>query len=153
SPQDVEDILEQTCKDMGDSGNDDTYGWGRIDAAAAMAKAEELAGLKFTFPDGLPYAVNPDGGSKFHFNIEASKNDNPVDDSGKMFIDLGSGFTPAKVNDLGNNQYEGVFPRIPCGTTVHFYVSADGTSGKTYVRPSGAPDHYWTTKVLNDVGV
>jgi hypothetical protein len=37
SPDDVYDKLKNSAKDLGDSGRDDKYGWGRIDVAAALA--------------------------------------------------------------------------------------------------------------------
>lgn len=39
----VEDILLATAKDLGPSGWDAEYGWGRIDAAAAVVKAKDTA--------------------------------------------------------------------------------------------------------------
>ena len=40
----VKNILKETSKDLGTPGRDDQYGWGKIDAAAAIAKAAEGGG-------------------------------------------------------------------------------------------------------------
>ncbi|MBK7404191.1 MAG: S8 family serine peptidase [Phycisphaerales bacterium] len=39
TPQEVEQILFTTCKDLGAPGNDSTYGWGRVDLGAAVQAA------------------------------------------------------------------------------------------------------------------
>ena len=40
TPTQVENIIFSTCADIGDVGEDNVYGWGRIDAAKAVAKAK-----------------------------------------------------------------------------------------------------------------
>lgn len=41
-PQNIRDLLDQTALDLGDPGRDPEYGYGRIDAAAAVAAAAQL---------------------------------------------------------------------------------------------------------------
>lgn len=48
NPQQVTDIITSTAKDLGAAGRDDSYGWGRINAAAALQKAI------VTTPEPLP---------------------------------------------------------------------------------------------------
>lgn len=149
----IEEILETTCKDLGDKGNDDTWGWGRIDAAAAMLKAEELAGLKFSYPDGIPWFVDPDGGTRLRFDVLASKNDSPKPGTGRFYVDTGDGFVEGRIDVVGDNSYEAVFPESPCDILVGFYVTAEGESGDVYVHPAGAPKNFRTAKVYNETGV
>ncbi len=44
SAQEVEDILFLSCDDLGDPGNDDYYGWGRVNTFTAVALASGSAG-------------------------------------------------------------------------------------------------------------
>lgn len=44
TPADVRDILETTARDLGASGRDNTFGYGLIDAAAAVREAQRRAG-------------------------------------------------------------------------------------------------------------
>ncbi len=51
----VESIIETTAKDLGPAGFDNIYGWGRIDAAAAVNKACTMAGAVCSpLPTPLP---------------------------------------------------------------------------------------------------
>lgn len=53
SPGDIESILKSTAVDLGDPGPDIYYGWGRIDASAALRKAALYLGQP-TQPDTTP---------------------------------------------------------------------------------------------------
>ena len=44
TPDQVEQILLSSCEDLGDPGNDDFWGWGRIDAGRAVMGADPPAG-------------------------------------------------------------------------------------------------------------
>lgn len=52
----VKNILKETSKDLGTAGRDNYYGWGKIDAAAAIAKAAEGGGTQPT-PSGVVATV------------------------------------------------------------------------------------------------
>ncbi len=58
TPQQVEDILEHSCDDFGAVGNDDVYGWGRVNTFKAVKGALNAAGPQ-------PPNAFPDGGTGF----------------------------------------------------------------------------------------
>lgn len=49
----VEQILFETCKDLGQPGNDDYYGWGRIDAGTAVQTAHDGSCIADWNKDGI----------------------------------------------------------------------------------------------------
>lgn len=65
SPDDIKEILMQSSVDLGDAGKDDKFGYGRIDAAAAMELLVLNLGqpiidgeeIQFTVPDKLVYGL------------------------------------------------------------------------------------------------
>lgn len=52
TPQEVEQILYETCHDLGSSGEDSYWGWGRVDIAAAVQAAADGACLPDWNGDG-----------------------------------------------------------------------------------------------------
>ncbi|GBD86098.1 extracellular serine protease precursor [bacterium BMS3Abin03] len=50
--QQVRDIITSNATDMGVSGKDDLFGWGRVNAALSVAEAYSLANSEYTFNDG-----------------------------------------------------------------------------------------------------
>jgi agmatine deiminase len=63
--------------------------------------------------------------------------------------DLAQGFnqTLAMLPSAEPNHYEALLPMQPNGTTVYYYIEAEGMEGKKIARPLPAPKSYWTFKV------
>jgi agmatine deiminase len=53
---------------------------------------------------------------------------------------------------IGNN-WAGLIPAQPVGTTVYYYVAASAISGKAQVRPLPAPAGYWKFEVTGTTGI
>lgn len=51
------------------------------------------------------------------------------------------------------NNWTGLIPPQPVGTTVYYYISATANSGKSQVRPLPAPDGYWDFNVTGTTGL
>jgi subtilisin family serine protease len=144
TPNDVESILKQGCEDLGTSGIDDTFGYGRIDILGSLSK---LA-LKFSFPNGLPATVELTGGSTLDVDVQ-SLAANPVAGTGLLWVNDGTGWRSTAMADLGAGQFRGEFPGLPgidCDEVADFYVAVDGDDGNTYTSPYGAPTSHYTTK-------
>jgi subtilisin family serine protease len=63
TPAEVESILRSTCQDLGAAGVDDVFGYGRVDAAAAMAAAATADSDDDGVPnltDNCPWLANTD---------------------------------------------------------------------------------------------
>jgi len=77
----VEDVLQQSAKDLGAPGFDTTYGWGLVDAHAALIAADpcELMGI---FCDGARNSAGPGGAIGWSGTSSVSANDLVVEASG-----------------------------------------------------------------------
>lgn len=105
--------------------------------------------LEFTYPNGLPETVEPSGGTVIDVQVLAD-NAQPEPGTGVLHVDSGAGFVEIPMDDLGNNEYEAVFPPTTCGDEVSFYFSAETTGGDTYTDPPSAPGvAYNTTSASN----
>lgn len=73
-PQEVEDLLHSTTKDLGAPGYDSTFGWGLVDAHAAVAAANPCF-LMGTFCVGLPNSASAGATIDYTGSSSISTND------------------------------------------------------------------------------
>ena len=92
--------------------------------------APELALLNFSFPDGLPDAYSPEGGTTVRVEVSALSS-TPVADSGTFVIDTGSGPQNIAMTEIEPNVYEAVFPMTDCGTFAEYYFTVGAQAGGT----------------------
>lgn len=94
--------------------------------------APPLTLLAFNIPEGLPEVVDPAGGPAFTVSVQPL-HAAAQPESGVLMVDAsGSGnFVPYPMTATGENEYLAVFPALPCGSHVQFYVTAMTTSGQT----------------------
>src|SRR5262249_1931470 len=59
--------------------------------------------------------------------------------SGQLHWDAGRGLVAIPMLQVLPNVYSAVFPALPCGSSVHFYFSAQTTGGDTVTNPLLAP--------------
>ncbi|MFG0331547.1 MAG: hypothetical protein ACF8PN_16790 [Phycisphaerales bacterium] len=100
--------------------------------------APPLELLDFTYPNGLPDAIDPDGGTTVRVEVVANVS-NPAPGTGELHYDTGSGFQTVAMVEVSPNIYDAVFPAVPCESIVEFYFSAETTDGSTATDPAGAP--------------
>jgi hypothetical protein len=112
--------------------------------------------LSFSFPDGQPTLVRPNGTSTLRVNVAASAG-NPTSGTGVAFIDTGSGFQQYSMTELSANNYQVTFPVSNCGNTIRYYFRAGVDGGSTQLSPSNAPTTWYsatsavsTAVTLND---
>ena len=96
--------------------------------------------LEFSYPNGRPQLLDPSGNTTFTVLIEAGNNTDPAPGTGVLHYNAGNGYIAVPMNDLGNNQYEAVFPAIPCGTVVSYFFTAESTTGQEFSDPPNAPN-------------
>jgi len=106
--------------------------------------APPLSLLKFTFPDGQPETVSPAGGTTMRVVVSALSKQ-PQPGTGKLHYSTGGGYTEIAMNEVSPNVYDAVFPAIPCGTTINYYVSARTTENALVTSPSNAPTSTYKT--------
>ena len=94
--------------------------------------------LTISLPAGAPAALDPAGDSVPVMIVEGSPGD-LAPGSEKLFYDAGSGFIESPLVDTGGGSYDAVFPPLPCGTAVSWYIQAQTDSGLLFHEPPGAP--------------
>ena len=108
--------------------------------------------VSFDFPQGLPTAIDPAGGSMVVQISELSSGD-LIPGSGQLHYDDGSGWNSVPLSDLGGGLYQGDFPASTCGREFHFYVTADSTNGISWTSPSNAPNDSYTATSANSIAI
>lgn len=102
-----------------------------------------IARLQFSYPNGQPEFINPQGGTRMRVVVTGS-GVQPQPGTGKLHYDAGSGFVEVPMEQITANVYDAVFPALPCGTRVRYYISALDTTGRRHVDPAGAPGITYT---------
>jgi len=99
--------------------------------------------LTFTYPDGRPETISPAGGTRLRVQV-VGRNTTPQPGTGMLHYDAGSGFAAIPMEPVGGDAYDAVFPAVPCGTQVRYYVSVESDSGQTFIDPLAAPTTTYT---------
>ena len=112
---------------------------GLQDALANPKGLCECDGLAFSFPDGLPVFISPEGGTTVVVEVGPTEDAEPQPGTGMLHYDLGAGFVAVEMSEISENVYEAVFPAVPCTETIDFYFSAEKTDGELSNFPEKAP--------------
>ena len=95
----------------------------------------QLSPLKFTFPEGLPKLIKPQGGTPLIVQVDPSSQ-LPQSDTGSLLVSSGGGpFVSIPMTLIGENRYLGIFPAVACGHEVEYYVTALSTLGNVGASP------------------
>lgn len=105
--------------------------------------------LVFDYPNGRPELISPNG---FNLAVTISNQSGTLaPNTAKLWLDTGSGFVASNLAPQGGNLFSAVFPPMPCGTAIKYYISAQTTSGTTVRNPAGAPTAYYTATAASEV--
>ena len=99
-----------------------------------------VTALRFDFPQALPTAATPSGGTPVRFTVSAvAETLNPG--SVRMLIRAqpGGSFVVTTPVQVAANTFEGTLPSGTCGSRVDYYLFAQGLGGTGVASPSGAP--------------
>jgi hypothetical protein len=103
--------------------------------------APPLTVVSFALPDGLPEIVAPSGDSAVRVEVEPDLG-TPQPGTGVLHVSAAGPhgpFTAVPMIELAPNVYDAVFPPAECSDTVHFFFSAQSSTGHTQTYPPGAP--------------
>ncbi len=101
-----------------------------------------LSSLLFNYPNGKPSTIAPAGGTTMRVNVTAGSS-TPQPNTGKLFVSTGGAYTQYSMTQVSANVYDAVFPAVPCGSNVRYYVSAQSTTSQTVNSPTTAPTAYY----------
>ncbi|MCZ6698248.1 MAG: FG-GAP-like repeat-containing protein, partial [Planctomycetota bacterium] len=104
---------------------------GRCGGTSVYIQQPPVAGLMFSYPQGLPQFLPESAVFEFQVLIEAAWAGEPVAGSGTLFLSIdGAPFTPIPMTELGPpNLYLATLPAGQCPTRYEFYLSAEAMSG------------------------
>ena len=92
--------------------------------------------VTFSYPNGLPAAIDPAGDSVVVDIAEANPGD-LAPNTAMLHWDSGLDQGSVPLVALGGGSYRADFPAIPCGLDVQYYFTADSTNGLTWADPVG----------------
>ena len=143
---DLKQIIYNTAFDLGIPGDDNQYGWGMIDAFEAVQQAMTVS-LFFTFPDGRPDVIDPNGGTVVRIVLTGQATPDP--DTATLFVSTGGAFTPIPMIETAPGEFDAVFAAVGCLADVQYYFSVDDDSGTTIVNPFNAPDNTYSAEAFS----
>lgn len=122
------------------SGENAGTGSNHPDLQNALANPQGIcvSAVGINFPNGRPGVLDPVGGTTARV-VAFDDGQAPAPGTGVLHYDIGAGFQTVAMTVVSANVYDAVFPAIPCGTLVTYYVSVESVSGSTYTSPSSAP--------------
>jgi hypothetical protein len=137
---------------LDDNDGDITNGTPHYEQIQAGFSAHSMPGpaidaLSFSYPDGLPATLDPEGGDTMQVLVTTNLSNTLNTSSGKLYIDPESdgSFVSIPMAYLGSNTFRATFPAIECNSAVRFYVEAKTGSGTTLRNPINAPSSYYLT--------
>ena len=135
TPQQVREILTSSAKDKGSPGYDSTYGWGLVDAAAALAKV----GSSEPMPPAAPTSLSATASSSSQINLSWA--DNSTNEQGfEIERCQGSGCTNfAQIATVGTNVTTYANTGLTASTNYTYRVRAYNTTDDSgYSSPASA---------------
>lgn len=143
----LKQIIYDTAFDLGAPGKDNTYGWGMIDAEAAVLRALETCGISVKLVDSAPEIILP--GQQATFRVQViSGMESPVQGSELLVYRInGEEFQSALLQPLGDGLYEATLPIAMCDEVIEYYVQVTGDGGTVVTSPRYAPDMMHTAHV------
>ncbi len=123
---------------------------GAVATLATIAGLYSPPVLVFSYPDGRPDLLNPNGGTTFRVEVSAGT-ETPQPGTGMLYYDDGSGFTGISMDIVSPNVYDAVFPPIDCGAMVPYYLSAESSIGTVVTDPSTAPEFSFSVLSANNL--
>ena len=146
--QDIKQIIYDTALDLGPPGEDNDYGWGIVDAFEAVQITLSTAGLTFTYPDGRPDLVDPEGGTTIRVLVSGDVNV-PVAGTGKFYYSPGGAFVEVPMEENAPHDYTAILPAFECGAEVSYYFSAETESGDVSFDPFFAPENFYVARAFS----
>ena len=135
----IKQIIYDTAYDLGPTGEDNSYGWGMIDAYEAVLLAMDEF-VSFNYPNGLPDYVSPDGGT----TVRVVVSEDGAPGTGVFYYNLGYGWQQGTMQIVSPNVYDAVFPAVPCYDTINFYFGARDSDNDWWYDPPSAPNVFYS---------
>jgi bacillopeptidase F len=154
SVEQIKQIIYDTAFDLGSAGEDNDYGWGMVDAFEAVTAALGAVNLTFSFPNGLPDVLDPNGGTTVRVEISGQATQ-PEPGTGMLHYSTdGQNFTAIDMVEVViPTEYDAVFPAFECLADVSFYFSVEAETGETVTNPFSAPESNYSAVAYSGVEI
>jgi hypothetical protein len=106
--------------------------------------APDVLLLSFSFPDGLPERISPEGGTTVRMAVSGVVAQ-PEPGTGVMYFDDRMGWDSIPMSQIEPNVYDAVFPAYECGTPIFYYFKVQTTDGRVQLWPKGVPAQLFIT--------
>ncbi|MCH7527608.1 MAG: choice-of-anchor B family protein, partial [Planctomycetes bacterium] len=106
--------------------------------------SDALGSLEFTYPNGRPELIDPNGGTRMRVEVSGRGDSQPVPGTGELHYDVGEGWVAEAMEEISDNVYDAVFPAADCAQEVAYYVSSLSTDESVQTDPSNAPDNAYS---------
>ncbi len=133
-------ILIDSSDDLGVVGWDSQFGYGRLNARAAMTQTPSPS-FRFELVDALPQMIDPGENHTFVISIVDETASADPGTVSLYYRVVPGAFISSPVTPLGNSTYLVSLPASPCGSTLEYYLSAAGVGGVNVRNPLDAPAH------------
>jgi hypothetical protein len=150
SSEQVKQIIYDTAIEKGPVGKDNDFGYGLIDAVAAVESALSTVSLTIDYPDGRPELLDPNGGTEIA--IEIGGNVAPLAGSGLLHWAAGGASDEVPMVDVPGGMV-GTFPSFECGAAVSWWISVESVEGDYVSSPYNAPDDSWSADAWSGIEV
>lgn len=95
--------------------------------------------FEMSLPNGITSQVEPDDVTPISFRIHP-RGEAYVAGSGRLYYRVEGGeFVSQPLTPLGDDIYYAALPAVPCGSTIDYYVSAEGSISGMLQLPASAP--------------
>ena len=148
SAEQVRLILTITSDDLGVGGRDPLFGFGRVNAARALAGAPQPL-IRFEHLLPLPPFLPPVVGSTLPIRIASSEEDVQV--AHLVYSADGLSFELVPMQRTGRDIWSIRYPAFSCGTEVSYFFTAIDSSGVTHTDPLDAPNSLHNASVAFDM--
>ncbi|MFO0829265.1 MAG: hypothetical protein U0572_14095 [Phycisphaerales bacterium] len=110
--------------------------------------------VQFTYPDGVPAHVMPDGTTTLRVNVSPLATQ-PQPGSGVLHwrTDATGPFFAAPMSEVAPHSYEVQVPASPCLSTMQFYVEVQTTMGVVARDPADAPASFHTATSAGSMSI
>ena len=120
-----------------------------VDGPGDPCDAEPI--LTISYPEGRPDYIDPNGGTSVVVQIEDGTGSPEPGSENLVYRVDGGTWTPVSLDGDGSGGYVGVFPAVPCASSVDWFIEVMVEEVGEITSPGNAPADHWNAIAYTDV--